>query len=40
LWGDDPQPHQGESLPDDFVYASNTNDRWLKGQEILDLVDD
>ncbi|HIA26693.1 MAG TPA: UDP-N-acetylglucosamine 4,6-dehydratase (inverting) [Planctomycetes bacterium] len=37
-WGQDHLPHQGKPLPEGFVYSSDTNDQWLEGQEILDLV--
>ncbi|HIO64402.1 MAG TPA: UDP-N-acetylglucosamine 4,6-dehydratase (inverting) [Dehalococcoidia bacterium] len=38
MWGQDHTPHEGKPLPDGFIYSSDTNDHWLEGQEILDLV--
>ncbi|MEO1863122.1 MAG: UDP-N-acetylglucosamine 4,6-dehydratase (inverting) [Verrucomicrobiia bacterium] len=38
LWGQDHIAREGKPLPDGFIYSSDTNDHWLEGREILDLV--
>jgi UDP-N-acetylglucosamine 4,6-dehydratase len=32
--------HLGKPIPEDFEYASNTNDRWLSRQELQDLINE
>lgn len=36
-WKDQPQP-EGKTLPEGFRYDSETNSKWLSGQELLDMV--
>jgi UDP-N-acetylglucosamine 4,6-dehydratase len=38
FWDNDVRPQRGLPLPEGFRYASDTNDRWITGEELLALV--